>query len=592
MFSIFKKLSWFFKLRWKSYLFGVTALITCAILTAATPKIVGNVIDQMASGQLTMSTLLMQVGIILVFGLIMYVLRFGWRSAIFGNSTILESIMRNRLFHHFTQMDNTFFHKYRTGDLMAHATNDLAALRFVAGGGILTLTDSISISAITIFSMLVLIDWKLTVLTIIPFPLLIISSRYLGQRMNRSYKKSLEAFSRLNDRVQETVSGMKVVKAFGEEKEFNQDFQDDVQGIIRANKKVYTLESGYNPINQIIIGLTYVLTLFVGTFFVQSGRISIGDLVAYFSYLGNMTWPLLAVGNLVNTLERGSASWDRVAALLEETSAVVEKEDALSGPVSGDIHFAIEDFAYPDGDGDDHIQNVHFDLPVGETLGVVGKTGSGKTTLFKLMLRQYDNYQGQITYGGVDSRNYQLQALSQAFGYVPQDNFLFSTTIRDNIRFSNPELPQSEVEKYAKLADIHDDIMSFPEGYDTEVGERGVSLSGGQKQRISIARALAVEPEYLILDDALSAVDAQTEERILANLKTYRNEQTTIIAAHRLSSVMHAKEIIVMDNGQVSQRGTHSQLVNQSGWYRETYNKQQLQAKLGEEEISDENNNN
>ncbi|MCZ0716754.1 ABC transporter ATP-binding protein [Aerococcus kribbianus] len=583
MFSIFKKLAWFFKLRWKSYLFGVFALITCAILTAATPRIVGNVIDQIANGTLTAGLLFSQIALIVVFGLIMYVLRFGWRTAIFGNSTLLESIMRNRLFKHFTQMDANFFHKYRTGDLMAHATNDLAALRFVAGGGILTLTDSISISAVTIFSMVFLIDWKLTLLTILPFPLLIITSRVLGKKMNQSFRYSLEAFSKLNDQVQESISGVKVVKAFGEEKDFYQDYQGAVDHVVETNQKVYKIEAAYSPVIEVIIGLTYVLTLFVGTFFVQSGRISIGDLVAYFSYLANMTWPLLAVGNLVNTLERGNASWDRVEALLDETSHIVESDKTTSKPLAGQIDFAVDEFTYPDEDQGTNIRNVHFRLEDGQTLGIAGRTGSGKTTLFKLLLREYDHYKGHIRFNDEDIKNFSLDSLSQAFGYVPQDNFLFSDTIRENIRFANPKLSQEEVEEYAKLADIHDDIMSFPLGYDTQVGEKGVSLSGGQKQRISIARALAVQPEYLILDDSLSAVDAQTEERILNNLKSYRAHKTTLIAAHRLSSLMHADEILVMDDGQVIERGQHQQLVAAGGWYAETYSKQQLQAKLTEE---------
>lgn len=583
MFSIFKKLAWFFKLRWKSYLFGVFALITCAVLTAATPRIVGNVIDQIANGTLTAGLLFSQIALIVVFGLIMYVLRFGWRTAIFGNSTLLESIMRNRLFKHFTQMDANFFHKYRTGDLMAHATNDLAALRFVAGGGILTLTDSISISAVTIFSMVFLIDWKLTLLTILPFPLLIITSRVLGKKMNRSFRYSLEAFSKLNDQVQESISGVKVVKAFGEENDFYQDYQGAVDHVVETNQNVYKIEAAYSPVIEVIIGLTYVLTLFVGTFFVQSGRISIGDLVAYFSYLANMTWPLLAVGNLVNTLERGNASWDRVEALLDETSHIVESDQTTTRPLTGQIDFAVDEFTYPNEDQGTNIRNVHFRLEDGQTLGIAGRTGSGKTTLFKLLLREYDHYKGHIRFNGEDIKKFSLASLSQAFGYVPQDNFLFSDTIRENIRFANPKLSQEEVEKYAKLADIHDDIMSFPLGYDTQVGEKGVSLSGGQKQRISIARALAVQPEYLILDDSLSAVDAQTEERILNNLKSYRANKTTLIAAHRLSSLMHSDEILVMDDGQVIERGQHQQLVVAGGWYAETYSKQQLQAKLTEE---------
>ncbi|RPA65021.1 ATP-binding cassette domain-containing protein [Aerococcus agrisoli] len=588
MFSIFKKLGWFFKLRWKSYAFGVVALIICAILSAITPKIVGNMVDQIANGNLTWQLLVTQTGLILFFALLMYALRYGWRTAIFGNSTLLESIMRNRLFSHFTKMDASFYHKYRTGDLMAHATNDLAALRFVAGGGILTLTDSISISIVTLFSMVVLIDWKLTVLTILPFPLLIIAARILGKIINVRFRRSLEAFSSMNDEVQENVAGMKVIKTFGEEEDYYQDFVKRTDDVVEKNRQVYLADAAYSPVIEIITGLSFVLTIFFGTFFIQSGRITIGDLIAYISYLSMMVWPLLAVGRLVNTLERGNASWDRVKELLDETSAIVEADNPITEPIHGDIHFDIKSFGFPD-DHQEKIHDVTFDLKEGNMLGVVGRTGSSKTTIFKLLLRDYDQYEGEILYDGKNIKEYSRLTLSSAFGYVPQTNFLFSNTIIENIRFGNPNLSDEEVYEYAKLADIHDDIMAFPEGYQTEVGERGVSLSGGQKQRLAIARALAVDPEYLILDDSLSAVDAQTEENILNNLREARANKTTIVAAQRLSSVMNAEEIIVMDEGTIVERGRHNDLVAMDGWYAHTYNQQQLQRKLTEEDDEDGN---
>jgi ATP-binding cassette subfamily B protein len=579
MFSIFKKLGWFFRLRWKSYAFGVVALIACSILSAITPKIVGNMVDQIARGTLTWQLLITQTSLILLFALMMYALRYGWRTAIFGNSTLLESILRNRLFNHFTKMDASFYHKYRTGDLMAHATNDLAALRFVAGGGILTLTDSISISIVTLFSMTFLIDWQLTLVTILPFPLLIIAASVLGKIINTRFRKSLEAFSGMNDEVQENVAGMKVIKTFGEEEEYYQDFVKKTDEVVEKNRQVYVADAAYSPVIEIIVGFAYVLTIFFGTYFIQTGRITIGDLIAYISYLSMMVWPLIAVGHLVNTLERGNASWDRVKELLDETAAIVEVDQAITEPIHGDIHFDIKSFAYPD-DNQVKLFDVAFDVKAGNMLGVVGRTGSSKTTIFKLLLRDYDQYDGVISYDGKDIKDFSLLTLSNAFGYVPQTNFLFSNTIIENIRFGNPSLSDEEVYYYAKIADIHDDIMAFPEGYQTEVGERGVSLSGGQKQRIAIARALAVDPEYLILDDSLSAVDAQTEETILNNLRQARANKTTIVAAQRLSSVMNAEEIIVMDKGTIVERGRHHELVVMDGWYAHTYNQQQLQKKI------------
>lgn len=581
VFEILKKLSWFFKLRWKSYTFGIIALMICALLSAITPLIIGNIIDQMIANTLTWENLAIQSGLILIFAITMYVLRYGWRTALFGNSTLLESIMRNRLFSHFTKMDSQFFNEYRTGDLMAHATNDLAALRFVAGGGILSITDSISVGSVTLFSMFFLVDWQLTLTTILPFPLLIFAARHLGKAINKRYRKSLESFSQMNNQVQESVGGMKVIKTFGEEEHHYADFIKDTDNVVAKNKEVYKVDSAYTPVIEGITGLTYVLTLFFGTYFISIGRITIGELIAYFSYLSMMAWPLLAVGRVANTLERGDASYNRVTTLLSYASHLEKTEDPIPTPVTGDIDFDIQEFTYPEGKSP-VLKGTKFHLDSGNTLGVVGHTGAGKSTLFKLLMRDYDQYQGQITYNHADLKKYRLDAVANGIGYVPQDTFLFSTTIRENIRFVNPGLSQEEVEYFAQLADIHEDITQFPEGYDTKVGERGVSLSGGQKQRIAIARALATKAEFLILDDALSAVDAQTESQILANLRAIRKNESTIIATHRISSIMHADEIIVLDKGQIVERGKHAELLQNEGWYRRMYEEQQLQQKVEE----------
>ena len=584
MFNTVKKYGWFFKLRWKSYTFGVTALIICAILQVMNPKIIGTIIDHFIAGTLNWQILSFWVALILVFSLVMYALRYGWRMALFGNSTLIESILRNRLFTFFTRMDSEFFHKYRTGDLMAHATNDLAAIRFVAADGVLTLTDALSLGGVTLFSMFFFIDWKLTLVSILPLPILIFVSTYLGKMIHARYRGALQAFSSMNDHVQESVTGMKVLKTLGEEKEDFSAFKEETQKVVNTNQRVYKLKAALNPSIEIIMGLTYVIALLVGGNYVQIGRISIGDLVAFISYIGMMQWPLLAAGGLINTLERGNAAYDRVNALLDYTPSIVELDNPYRQSLKGDIAFDIQSFAYPD-DSHPTLTNVSFQLKKGEMLGVVGRTGAGKSTLYKLLLRDYDQYEGTISYDGINIKEYALESLKKGIAIVPQENFLFSTTIRENIRFGNPNLSQAEVEKYATLANIHEDILQFSEGYDTKVGERGVSLSGGQKQRIAIARALAVEPECLILDDSLSAVDAQTEETILSLLKQERRHKTTIISAHRISSIMNADEIIVMEKGTISERGSHQELIKTEGWYNDMYHKQQLEKKLDGEGV-------
>lgn len=579
MFAIFRKLGWFFKLRWKTYTIAIAGLITCAILSAIIPLIIGQVIDEMARGVLTQSSLYKNLGLLLGIGLLMYGLRYMWRSNLFGNSTILESILRNRLYDHFTKMDQNFYQTYRTGDLMAHATNDLASLRFVAGGGILTLTDSLSITLVTLFSMVFLIDWKLTLFTILPFPLLIIVARELGKLINLYHRGALEAFSKMNDRVQESVAGMKVIKAFGEERDDYRDFVAATDHVVEKNRNVYKVDAAYTPVIDMITGLTYVLTLFFGTYFVQSGRISIGQLVAYFSYLGNMTWPLLAVGRLVNTMERGNASYDRIEALLATEASVQAPEMATRDLAFDDLKVAIDEFTYPSSNHV-NLSDIHFFLEEGQTLGLVGRTGSGKTTIFDLLVRRFDIQSGEILYDGHPIDTIDQEVLNEHVGYISQNNLLFSTTVRDNIRFGRPDMSQEEVEYYAKIANVHEDILGFSDGYDTLVGERGVSLSGGQKQRISIARTLAMNPKILLMDDALSAVDAKTEQVILSNLKVHRQDGITLISTHRISSIMHADEILVMEDGRISQRGNHQALLAEGGWYENMFTQQQLEQKL------------
>lgn len=470
---------------------------------------------------------------------------------------------------------------------MAHATNDLAALKFVAGGGILTLTDSIAVGGTTLLSMILFVDWQLTLLTILPFPLLILVARKLGVIINTRFRKSLEAFSNMNDHVQESIAGMRVIKAFGEEESDYQNFKDDVSNVVDINKSVNQVDAAYFPAIEIITQSAQVLTLFFGTYFVTTGRITIGDLIAYFSYLSMMAWPLLAVGRLANTLERGNVSYTRIEELLAIESSIQEADNPVEMDVRGDIHFDINEFTY-ENDTEPSLKNIHFELKSGQTLGLVGKTGSGKSTIFKLLMRDYDNYDGQITYNGIDIKDYASDKLSRAIGFVSQEPFLFSHSILENVRFGAPNTPKETVEKYTKLADVYDDIMDTSEGFETQVGEKGVSLSGGQKQRISIARALTVDPEYLFLDDSLSAVDAHTENKILNNFRELRKDRTTIIAAHRISSIIHADLILVMDDGQVIGKGTHQELLATNDWYRAMYDKQQLQVKVEEGEVNNE----
>lgn len=577
--GIFKKLGWFFKQEKKSYITGIFFLILVALVQLVPPRVIGVVVDEIAAGKMTGAYLSRWILILVAAGIGQYTFRYIWRLNIWGGAAKLEQTLRNNLFKHFTQMDHSFFQKYRTGDLMAHATNDLSAIQMVAGGGILTLADSMITGGATIIAMAIFIDWRLTLIALIPLPLLAVASRVLGSKLHERFRGAQAAFSSMNDKTQESISGIKVIKTFGEEAADVADFKEQTDKVVAKNKRVYLIDSLFDPAITFIMGISYVLTIIIGGSYVMSGTISIGQLISFISYIAMLIWPMFAIGRLFNILERGSASYNRVEELLSESSSIIENPNAVQELVNGRLDYRIDEFHYPE---DDRValNHVHFTIKQGDTLGIVGKTGAGKTTLFKLLLREYDEYAGSIRFGGHDIRDYSLNALLHGIGYVPQDQFLFSTTIRENIRFANPNLTEEDVINAAKLTAIHDDILGLPNGYDTLVGERGVSLSGGQKQRISIARALITNPELLILDDALSAVDAKTEEAILSALKAQRRDQTTIIAAHRISSVMHAEEIIVLDDAEIIERGNHQELIEIDGWYQDMFDRQQLEDKL------------
>ncbi|BBM22445.1 ATP-binding cassette domain-containing protein [Lactobacillus pentosus] len=577
--SIFIKLGWYFRREWKLYSAGVLGLVLTAIIGIIPPRIIGDVVDGINQHHLTARSLMIYLGIIGAAAIGQYLARYLWRNAIWGGAAGLERTLRERLFWHFMKMDATFYQKYRTGDLMAHATNDLTAVERVAGGGILQFADSIITGGTTLIAMMTLIDWRLTLIAVVPFPLLAVVSRYLGKKIHVAFRASQAAFSRLNNKAQESISGIKVIKALGQEQADVADFNQQIDETIKINRHVNVLDSLFDPAITMIIALSYGATIILGGMYVTHGIITIGNLVSFVTYLGMMVWPMFAVGMLFNTMERGNASYDRVMELLNQQSAIVDAKRGIEQRPHGDIQYQITQFNYPN-DAGTSLRDVNFKLKAGQTLGIVGRVGAGKSTIMKLILREFDQYDGQITYGGHDIKQYALDSYLPAIGYVPQDSFLFSNTIRENIRFADPSVSQDVVEAVAAKSDLDGQIANMPAGYDTQVGEEGISLSGGQRQRLAIARALLINPELLILDDALSAVDAETEAEILANLKAERADKTTIIAAHRLSSVMNADEIIVLDAGHVVERGTHTQLMAQQGWYQQMFERQQLETKV------------
>ena len=574
--NLIRKLGWFLKLEKRRYIIGILALSLVSVFNLIPPKVIGNIVDKIEAGNLTNSQLFINIIYLVLAAFIMYGLRYVWRVYIFGAAYNLGRILRFRLFQHFTKMSPSFYQKYRTGDLMAHATNDVNAVVMVAGGGVMSAVDASITALVTLFTMVFLISAKLTLIAVIPLPFLAYATNKLGEKNHQSFKEAQESFSDLNNKVQESVSGIRVTKSFGYG-------NDEINSFKETNKKVFSkniIASKYNalfdPMVLVFVGLSYTLTLIFGGIFISRGEISVGNLVTFVTYLDMLVWPLQAIGWLFNIGQRGDVSYTRIEKLLAEENDVVEKENTISAH-NGRLEYNINSFSYV---GEKTLSDIKFAIDKGQTLGIVGVTGSGKTTLLKLLLREYDVEDGSINLNNHNIKDYKLNDLRSLIGYVPQDQVLFAMSIKENIRFADTKYTDKQVEDVTKVCGIYDDIVNMTDGFDTIIGERGVSLSGGQKQRMAMSRALIMNPEILILDDSLSAVDAKTEHLILENLKEERSGKTTIITAHRLSAIVHADLIIVMDNGKIIERGTHDQLIAQDGWYKETYNTQQLEEKM------------
>ena len=578
--SIIQKLWWFFKLEKRRYLVGIVALVLVSVLNLIPPMVMGRMIDAITSGRLTQDELLLHLFYLLLAAFGMYYLRYVWRMYILGTSYRLGQIMRSRLFEHFTRMSPAFYQNYRTGDLMAHATNDINALTRLAGGGVMSAVDASITALVTLLTMLFSISWQMTLVAILPLPFMAYGTSRLGRKTHKAFGESQAAFSELNNKVQESVSGIKVTKSFGYQSDELASFQEVNDLTFQKNLQTMKYDSLFDPMVLLFVGSSYALTLLVGAFMVQAGQVTVGNLVTFISYLDMLVWPLMAIGFLFNITQRGKVSYQRIESLLSQESPVKDPESPLEGIENGRLDYAIDRFAFED---EETLRDIHFSLEKGQTLGLVGQTGSGKTALIKLLLREYDVDQGAIYLNGHDIRDYRLADLRSLMGYVPQDQFLFASSILDNIRFGNPDLPFSAIEEATKLAQVYQDIQAMPQGFDTVIGEKGVSLSGGQKQRLAMSRAMILNPDILILDDSLSAVDAKTEFAIIDNLKATRKDKTTIITAHRLSAVVHADLILVMQDGHIIERGRHEDLLALDGWYAQTYQSQQLEMK-GEED--------
>ncbi|MBU8915686.1 ATP-binding cassette domain-containing protein [Bacillus sp. FJAT-29953] len=584
MFSVLKKLSWFFKENWKRYLVAVTLLIFVGLLDVIPPKLIGLAIDDIHSGAMTNQKIYMYLVYLTIIMVSSYAITYIWQYQLFGGAFLIERKLRSRFMGHLLKMTPAFFEKNRTGDLMARATNDLKAISITAGFGILTLVDS-SVWMLTIlFTMGFFIGWKLTLAAILPLPIMAILMQMYGKKIHTRFTEAQDAFGELNDRVLESIAGVRVIRAYVQENADRERFHELTEDVYQKNINVARIDSLFDPTIKILVGISYLIGIGYGATLVFHQAITLGDLVSFNVYLGMMIWPMFAVGELINVMQRGNASLDRVHETLSYQEEVKNPSQPIKITEPNPIHFEKVTFRYPSSKTD-NLQNVTVKLLQGQTLGVVGKTGSGKTTFIKQLLRQYPLGKGGLSIGGASIEDQTLEQVRQWIGYVPQDHVLFSRSVKENILFGCKDASEDDLQTAIDLAAFRKDLQMLPEGLETLVGEKGVALSGGQKQRISIARALIKNPEILILDDSLSAVDAKTEKKIIDNIRTVRNGKTTIITTHRMSAVQHADHIIVLDEGFIIEEGTHEQVLERDGWYKEQFLRQQVEAKI-EEEVS------
>ncbi|HGS5636880.1 TPA: ABC transporter transmembrane domain-containing protein [Vibrio parahaemolyticus] len=577
---IFWQLRWYFRQKWKHYVGSILLFAVISALQLVPPKAVGVIVDGVVDNTLETNTLIMWLLGLIVLLFTIYGCRILWRIWLFGASWELGTILRNRLYRHLSTQPPRFFERYKTGDLMARGTNDVRNIVMTAGEGVLTAADSVITGIAVLIIMVTQVSWKLTVMALLPMPFLAVIIFFIVRILHQRFRVAQEAFSSMSDMTQESLNGVRMLRAFGLENQEQQRFEDVVDDTGAKNIAVARVDARFDPAIQLTIGLSFLLSVAAGAYLVDKGEITLGDLTAFTMYLGLMIWPMLAFAFLFNILERGSAAWNRLQEIFDEQPEIIGGTQPLDEkPLP--LHIKIDAFHWSK-ELPPALAVVDVTLEPGKMLGIAGPVGSGKSTLLTLLLRQHDLENGTIQFGDVKIKDAILPQWRNRFAVVNQSPFLFSKSIFDNIALGNPQATKEQVYQAAKLACIHDDIEKFPDGYQTEVGEKGITLSGGQKQRIAIARAMLLNAQVLVLDDALSAVDGRTEHQILKNLETHYRDQALIVIAHRLTALEAADEIIVLNHGHVNERGKHHSLLEHQGWYAEMFQYQKLEQAMEE----------
>ncbi|BEI24766.1 SmdA family multidrug ABC transporter permease/ATP-binding protein [Vibrio fluvialis] len=550
-------------------------LFAVAMLNMAVPWFIGHAIDKLLETR-DFSQAEFYLFALLGVSILVYLLRYGWRRVLFGTSYQLGNILREQFYHRLLRQGQAFYNQHSTGDLMARATNDIDAVEMAAGEGILSGFDGLMTFILVLVMMFVFIDWQLAVLAILPFPFMGYGFYKLSNRIHHQFKDTLDSFSTLNEQAQQSVAGIRMIKSMGREAIEADKFERIAEQSAQSTYKVQHSEALFDPIIQLSLGAALLIALLMGGWQISSGNLTVGQLTSFTLYLSELIWPMYAFGWLMNILQRGNAAIGRLEELLNLPDSI--NDQGSIEPAGYALAIEHVSFHYPET-GQPSLSNISLQVGENRVLGIAGATGAGKSTLLHLLMRYWEAEQGSIEVSGIPIQSIPLPALRNLYAYVPQDAFLFSMSIMENIRIGRSEASDEDVHQAAKLAAIHDDILQFPEGYQTLVGERGVTLSGGQRQRISIARALISQAPILVLDDALSAVDIKTEKVIIEHLQQ-RREQTLIVVSHRLSAIERADEIVVLAHGEMIEKGTHRELIRQDGWYARMAAYQQMEQAL------------
>ena len=576
MFERLRPLNPYLRRYWKSLAWGGVATILYNVVKVLIPAVIGHAVDDMQHG-LTPAKVLHHGLNLLLIASISAIFLYITRQVIIGASREIEFDLRNDLFSNLERQSPSFYHTHRTGDIMARTTNDLNAVRQLLGPAIMYSANTIVFTAAAL-PFMYRISPRLTLCAFVPLPIASVLVQYFGNRIHRRFERIQAMFSDISAKAQENFSGARLIRAFAQEEAEIASFETANIEYIGRSMHLVRLMAMLWPSLEFVLGLGLMITLLVGGHEVVEHRISVGDFAAFNVYMVQLIWPMIAIGWVVNLFQRGTASVVRIDELLKQKPDIADAPSAVDTPVTGDIEFRNLTFAYPDAPPVLHDINLH--IPAGTSLAIVGPTGSGKSTLVSLIPRLHDAPPGTVLIDGQPIRNSTLSALRKSIGFVPQETFLFSETIRQNIAFGRPDVSAEQVEEAATIAHISTEILEFPKGFDTEVGERGLTLSGGQKQRTAIARAIIRDPKILILDDALASVDTYTEERILSGLKRVMVGRTTIFISHRISTARNADQIAVLVAGRIAELGTHDELIARNGYYTSLFEKQRLEEEL------------